>query len=216
MISVQVFTFNPFEENTYVLHAEGEAFVIDPGCYEQQEQQVLEDYIRSRNLRVAAVLNTHCHIDHVLGNYFSCLAFQAPLIIHQLEERMLRAVATYAPNYGFHRYQEKQPDRFFAPGERLALGPEELEVVFVPGHSPGHVALYNTSQQWIIGGDVLFHRSIGRTDLPGGDHDTLIRSIQSQFFSLPDDVVVYPGHGPATTVGAEKKYNPFCATSPVS
>lgn len=216
MITLQVFTFNPFAENTYVLAAGGEAFIVDPGCYEREEQERLKEYILSRQLHVKAVLNTHCHIDHVLGNAFACSAFGAPLRLHPLEERVLRAVATYAPNYGFHRYQEKLPDSLFLEREQLRLGGETLEILFVPGHSPGHVALYNRAGQWLIGGDVLFHRSIGRTDLPGGDQETLLKSIQNQFFTLPDEVVVYPGHGPETSVGAEKKHNPYCAWSPAA
>lgn len=213
MISVQVFTFNPFEENTYVLYTGREALVIDPGCYEREEQLLLRDFILKKNLRINGVVNTHCHIDHVLGNYFACTTFQAPLRIHAVEERLLRAVPTYASNYGFHQYQEKLPDSFLVAGEPLHLGATELDILYVPGHSPGHVAIYNRAQGWVIGGDVLFHRSIGRTDLPGGNLDTLIHSIHSQLFALPDDVVVYPGHGPETTIGEEKKFNPFCALS---
>jgi hydroxyacylglutathione hydrolase len=216
MMSLQVFTFNPFEENTYVLYTDREAFIVDPGCYEPAERNTLRDFIAKKNLKVVAVLNTHCHIDHVLGNNFATTTFQAPLYIHPQDERLLRAVATYASNYGFHQYQEKQADGFLTAGEKLKLGAEELEILFVPGHAPGHVAFYHRAQNWVIGGDVLFHRSIGRTDLPGGDLDTLIQSIHQQFFTLPDDVVVYPGHGPETTIGAEKKFNPFCALSPAS
>ncbi len=216
MISIEVFTFNPFEENTYVLYTEREAMIVDPGCYEPGEQQALRDFVRRKNVRVTAVLNTHCHIDHVLGNFFACAAFQAPLRIHPVEEQLLRAVRAYAPNYGFHQYQEKLPDSFFLPNEKLQLGTTELDILFVPGHAPGHVAFYNRAQRWVIGGDVLFHRSIGRTDLPGGNLDTLVQSIHSQLFTLPDEVVVYPGHGPATTVGEEKKFNPFCALSPTA
>jgi glyoxylase-like metal-dependent hydrolase (beta-lactamase superfamily II) len=216
MISLQVFTFNAFEENTYVLYTENEAFVVDPGCYDPEERNELQQFVEQKNLRVTAVLNTHCHVDHVLGNAFCTSRWKAPLWIHPLEDRVLRAVATYASNYRFHQYHEKLADRFFAPNERLTLGQHELEILFVPGHAPGHVAFYNRAQKWVVAGDVLFHRSIGRTDLPGGNIDTLIHSIHHQLFTLPDDVVVYPGHGPETTVGAEKKWNPFCALSPAS
>ncbi len=214
MIHIRSFTFNPFQENSYVLHDEtGEAVIIDPGCYEKAEHAEIKNFIALKDLQVRLILNTHCHIDHVLGNEYLKSQFQVPLLIHSLELPVLKAVKVYSSNYGFPLYQEALPDGELLPGIPVKFGKSQLDVLFVPGHSPGHVAFYEPDQKFIIGGDVLFHRSIGRTDLPGGNHRTLIESIHRQLFVLPDDVVVHPGHGPSTTLGEEKAYNPFCALS---
>jgi glyoxylase-like metal-dependent hydrolase (beta-lactamase superfamily II) len=212
MLHVKSFTFNPFEENTYVLFDENRnAAVVDPGCYTKNEKADLEGYITKENLNVRLIINTHCHIDHVLGNAWVKRAFGVPLAMHPIEEQVLRAVKVYAPNYGFTEYEEVLPDTFLNASEFVKVGSESLQVLFVPGHSPGHIALYDRTSRILIAGDVLFRNSIGRTDLPGGDYDTLISSIHEQLFPLPEDTVVYCGHGPSTTIGFEKKTNPFCA-----
>jgi hydroxyacylglutathione hydrolase len=211
MLSIQTFVFNPFSENTYVVSdGSGEAVIIDPGCYEAEEQDELDQYIQSRGLVVKYLLNTHCHIDHVLGNYYVKKKYQVPLLIHAGEENVLRAVKTYAPNYGFGAYQETTADAFLKEGEKISLGNTQWDILFLPGHAPGHVGFYDPAEKVIFSGDVLFHRSIGRTDLPGGDYDTLIQSIQQKMFALPEDVVVYCGHGATTTIGEEKQSNPYC------
>ncbi|MDZ4715108.1 MAG: MBL fold metallo-hydrolase [Cytophagales bacterium] len=212
MIHIQSFTFNPFEENTYVLFDETrEAVIIDPGCSDKEEQQELAGFIASKNLQVKLLLNTHCHIDHVLGNYFVKKQYNVPFLIHPTELPVLRAVKSYSSNYGFPSYQEVLPDGALKDGEQVQFGSTSLDVLFVPGHSPGHVAFYHPMEKFMIAGDVLFHRSIGRTDLPGGNMETLLSSIHKKLFVLPDEVVVHPGHGPVTTVGEEKVHNPFCA-----
>lgn len=212
MIQIESFEFNPFSENTYVLYDEtGEAIVIDPGCYESEEKGVLDNFISAKKLKVVSLINTHCHIDHVLGNDHVKSKYGVPFYIHQKEEPLLKAVKTYAPNYGFFGYREASPDGYLNEGDNVTWGKSALSVLFLPGHSPGHIALYNDQQRFVIAGDVLFQGSVGRTDLPGGDHDTLINSIQQKLFLLPDDVVVYCGHGPQTTLGEEKVSNPFCA-----
>jgi hydroxyacylglutathione hydrolase len=217
MLTIQSFVFNPFQENTIVVSDESrDCFIIDPGCIDSDEQKTLIDFIEKNNLTVRGLLNTHCHIDHVLGNYFVKEKFRTKLHIHAKEEPVLKAVKAYAPNYGFYQYQETSADAFLTEGQILKLGSEELRVIFVPGHAPGHVAFYNEKNKILIGGDVLFYNSIGRTDLPGGDFDTLIESIHKKFFTLPDDVTVYPGHGPETTIGFEKRTNPFCALTDVN
>ncbi|HWA34063.1 MAG TPA: MBL fold metallo-hydrolase [Cyclobacteriaceae bacterium] len=214
MIHIRSFTFNPLEENTYVLYDEtGEGVIVDPGCYESAEQSEIKNYVNLKNLQIRYILNTHCHIDHVLGNEFVKNQYKVPLLVHALELPVLKAVKIYSSNYGFPMYHEVLPDGELAAGVPVKFGKSELQVLFVPGHSPGHVAFYEPNQKFIIGGDVLFNRSIGRTDLPGGNHQTLIDSIHRQLFILPDDVVVFPGHGPSTTIGEEKAYNPFCALS---
>lgn len=212
MIEIKSFTFNPFAENTYVLHdtESREAVIIDPGCYEKSEQEQLHQYISSHNLKVTMLLNTHCHIDHVLGNAWVKEKYGVKLYIHPEDKATLKSVEAYAPAYGFQTYTPSQADAWLKEGENIQLGSSTLEVLFVPGHAPGHVAFYQPGQQFCINGDCLFNGSIGRTDLPGGDFDTLIRSIREKLFSLPDQTVVYCGHGPSTTIGHEKKHNPFC------
>jgi hydroxyacylglutathione hydrolase len=212
MLQIKSFEFNPFQENTYVLYDETNACVIiDPGCFDKREEETLTDFISTNQLAVKQLINTHCHIDHVLGNAFVKQAFGVKLYIHKIEEPLLRAVKTYAPNYGFFQYQESEADGFLDETSIIHVGQQTLQILFVPGHSPGHIALYHPSSKSLIGGDVLFLNSIGRTDLPGGDFDTLIASIHKKLFVLPDEVTVYCGHGPTTTIGYEKRTNPFCA-----
>jgi glyoxylase-like metal-dependent hydrolase (beta-lactamase superfamily II) len=211
-MKVMSFVFNPFAENTYVLYDETkDCVIIDPGCYEKEEQNMLVKFIEENRLSVKQLINTHCHIDHVLGNAFVKDYFSVELLLHPLEEQMLRAVKTYAPNYGFNKYQDCTPDKLIDENDRIEFGDQSLEILFVPGHSPGHLAFYNEESKALIGGDVLFENSIGRTDLPGGDHDTLIESIHKKLFVLPHNVTVYCGHGPKTSIGFEKRTNPFCA-----
>jgi len=209
-MTVSGFTFNAFSENTYLLHdATGQCVVVDPGCYSRQEQATLQEFIQTQGLQVVLLLNTHCHIDHVLGNQFILDTYQVPFLIHEADLGTLRAVSTYAAPYGFPQYTPAEPTGFLTPETPVRFGNTELAVRFAPGHAPGHVIFFHEPTKVVIGGDVLFRQSIGRTDLPGGDYATLITSIRTQLLTLPDDVTVYPGHGPATTIGAERISNPF-------
>lgn len=211
MLKIKTFEFNPFQENTYVISLGTDAWVIDPGNSDKQETAELDDYIADEKLTVKYLLNTHCHIDHVLGNYHIKEKYKAPFLIHQTDLPVLRAVKSYASNYGFPMYTEALPDSFLQEGDEILLGSTKARVLFVPGHAPGHIAFYFENEKKVFAGDVLFQSSIGRTDLPGGDFDTLIESIHQKLFTLPDDVTVFPGHGPTTTIGREKASNPFCA-----
>jgi glyoxylase-like metal-dependent hydrolase (beta-lactamase superfamily II) len=212
MIKIKSFTFNPFQENTYILYDDSKScIIIDPGCYEDIEKQELTNFISAESLKVEKLVNTHCHIDHVLGNKFIKETYGVELYIHKNDEATLMAVSSYASNYGFQQYEETSADQFLAEGEKLTFGESELDIIYVPGHAPGHVAFISQDDKFCIGGDVLFRGSIGRTDLPGGDLDTLIKSIHNKMFVLPDDIIVYSGHGPTTTIGEEKVTNPFCA-----
>ncbi|MFM9837200.1 MAG: MBL fold metallo-hydrolase [Cyclobacteriaceae bacterium] len=214
MLSIQSFVFNPFSENTYVVFDETqEAVIIDPGCYEAEEKNELDEFIKAQGLKVKYLLNTHCHIDHVLGNDHVKGKYKIPFLTHRIEETVLRAVKSYAPNYGFAGYRETLPDQFLEEGNKVAFGNTQWKVLFLPGHSPGHIAFYDEKENIIFSGDVLFERSIGRTDLPGGNFETLIQSIHQKLFTLPDEVIVYSGHGATTTIGQEKISNPFCALS---
>jgi hydroxyacylglutathione hydrolase len=209
---IQRFEFNPLQENTYVLFDDTkECVIIDPGCYDADERDELTSFITDNNLVVKALWNTHCHIDHVLGNAFVKRTYNTKLWIHPADEPVLKAVSSYSSNYGFHQYEETSVDEYFQEGQLVSFGTQKLKVLFLPGHAPGHVGFYHEESKVVIAGDVLFYNSIGRTDLPGGNFDTLIQSIQKKLFLLPDDVTVFPGHGPETTIGYEKRTNPFCA-----
>jgi glyoxylase-like metal-dependent hydrolase (beta-lactamase superfamily II) len=214
MLSIQTFTFNAFAENTYVAYDETkECVIVDPGCYSRDEQNELVGFIESEKLIVKYLLNTHCHVDHVLGNYFTKEKFRVPFLIHEQDLPTLKSVKLYAPMYGFAGYHEADPDNFLKEGDTLTFGNTALKILFLPGHAPGHIGFYEEESKVILAGDVLFDGSIGRTDLPGGNLNTLLNSIRQKLFSLPDETIVYPGHGPATTVGKEKISNPYCALS---
>ncbi|MFB6258516.1 MAG: MBL fold metallo-hydrolase [Flavobacteriales bacterium] len=205
------FTFNPFMENSYVIldDSEQECLIIDPGCYEASEQEELSNTIRDHGVRPSRLINTHCHIDHVLGDKFVCDHYGLKPEMHEKELVLLEGVNEYAPVYGFRFEAPPRPDRFIQEGEHIEFGTSSLEVLLVPGHSPGHIVLYDRKGGALIGGDVLFQGGIGRTDFPHCDHDTLISGIRDKLFNLPDETVVHPGHGPSTTIGQEKLSNPF-------
>ena len=213
MLKIKSFVFNPFMENTYLLYDEDskEGIVIDPGCYEDFEKKEIYEFIVKEGIKLIKLINTHCHIDHVFGNYFIKETFKIPFYMHKEDLPTLRSVPTYAPNYGFNHYDGAEPDEFLEEGDCVKVGDNVLDVLFVPGHAPGHLALVCHKQKFCIGGDVLFQGSVGRTDLPGGDFQTLIQSIHNKLFVLEKDYVVYPGHGGATTIGEEMMSNPFCA-----
>lgn len=211
MVTIKFFTNGGFGENTYVLSDETKScIIIDPGCYSKVEQEALKSYISDEQLKVEKIVNTHCHIDHVLGNFFAKKTFDAPIYIPENEEEVLRAVPTYAPMWGFPEYQEEKPDYLIKKEEKtLYFGETTLQILYVPGHSPGHLAFYHKEQAFCINGDVLFRMSIGRTDLPGGNHEQLLKSISEIMYMLPDNTKIYCGHGEATTIGFEKMKNPF-------
>lgn len=209
-MEIKSFVFNPFYENTYVLWDESnEALIMDPGCYENYEQAELSGFIQDQKLQIKAIVNTHCHIDHVLGNYAMKTIYDCPLWIPRGEAEIYRAVQAYAPQWGIQRYTEAAPDKLMEETEELTFGNTRLKSIFCPGHSPGHLVFLHEDEKKLIGGDVLFRESIGRTDLPGGDHETLIRYIRQHIYTLDESIEVFPGHGPTTTIGHEKAHNPF-------
>lgn len=210
MIKLKFFTFSPVHENTYLLYNEqGKAIIIDTGCYFSAEQETLKNFIKDTGLTPERLLNTHCHLDHVFGNKWVHDTWGLELWLHPDEEKMLALAPVSGEKWGLPFDNYKGPLHFLNHGDTINLGEDELRVIFTPGHSPGSVCFYCEKQKILIGGDVLFRDSIGRTDLFGGDHETLLKSIREQLFVLPDDVVVYPGHGIATTIGYEKMNNPF-------
>lgn len=210
MAHIASFTFNPFYENTYVIYDEtGESVIVDPGNYSKTEDRELEEFISKHNLQPKYLINTHCHIDHVLGNKFVTDTYKVPLLMHKGEVPVLENVIIYAPSMGINYKGSPEPEIFVDEGDVVEFGNTRLEVLFTPGHSPASVCFYNAKDQFIIGGDVLFYDSIGRTDLPGGDYKTLINSIKNKLMVLPDNIKVYPGHMQSTTIGREKKVNPY-------
>lgn len=210
MIGIQQFTFNPWAENTYVLYDRtGECVIIDPGCHLGEEENRLVNFIREKKLTPVLLLNTHCHIDHVLGNKFVHDMYGLSPRFHRLEESVLQAMVPYSASMSMPYNPSPPADLFLEEGKPVRFGESALDSFFTPGHSPGSLSFFSAKDRFLIGGDVLFQGSIGRTDLPGGDFNTLIESIKTQLFPLGDDVKVYPGHGPATTIGVERQTNPF-------
>lgn len=204
------FQFNVFAENTYILYNEAnEAAIIDPGCSTPEECRQVADFIQSEKLKPLLLLNTHCHVDHILGNHFVYSEYGLAPIIHKNELFLLDKLTEIANFYGIDAISSPEPLRFIEEHEKITLGDITLEVIYAPGHSPGSVCFYNADEKKLWGGDVLFRESIGRTDLPGGDYDTLENNILAKLFILPDEVEVFPGHGIPTTIGHEKRYNPF-------
>ena len=210
MIQIQSFTFNAFQENTYILYDETkEAVIIDPGCYDTNEQRALVNFIEKEQLKPVKLLNTHAHIDHMLGNNFVAEKYKIGLEMNKLDLEGLRRTTEYGQLYGFNVAPSPEPVVFLDEGDEIKFGNSILEILFTPGHSPGHITFYNKDQKFAIAGDVLFYGSIGRTDLPGGDYDTLIASIKNKLFPLGDDFKIYSGHGEPTTIGFERLNNPF-------
>jgi hydroxyacylglutathione hydrolase len=210
MFNVKVFIFSPIQENSYVLsNGKKQAVIIDPGCYGTGEEDELAEYIETEGLTPVLLLNTHCHLDHVFGNKFVADKWGLIPHIHRLEQKMLE----YAPaaglmwNMPFDNYQGEL--KFLEEGDNIGLADDPLKVLFAPGHSPGSICFYSSKDGFVISGDVLFRGSVGRTDLPGGNPATLSASIKNVMYNLPDNTVVYSGHGPETTIGEEKRSNPF-------
>lgn len=210
MLTVQRFTFNPVQENTYVLYNEkGQCCIIDPGCYFASEEQALKEFVTTNGLTPVLLLNTHCHLDHIFGNRFVAKTYGLALHLHPQEVPVLE----YGPQAGqawglpFDNYDGERV--LIDEGQAVRIGDDELQVIFTPGHSPGSVSFYSKDAKFVISGDVLFEGSVGRTDLPGGDFRILEESIKTKMYTLPEDVIVYPGHGASTTIGDERKGNPF-------
>jgi len=210
-MKIHKFVFSPFQENTYVIEGDGkEAIIIDPGMYYQEEKENLQGFIHQHQLKPVRLINTHCHLDHVFGNAFVYREYGLQPEYHVLDEPTMALAPKSAELYGIPGF-DPSPEvlKYLESEQTIKLGNNSFEIRFCPGHAPGHIVLINHEQKIVIGGDVLFKGSIGRTDLPGGNYDQLIESIKSQLFDLQDDFVVYSGHGEETTIGYEKKHNPF-------
>jgi len=210
MLSIKSFTFNPFQENTYIAYDETkECIIVDPGCYDENENSILKSFIEQENLKPVALVNTHCHLDHIFGNKFVADTYNLSPVMHKLDLPMLEYAPMAASKYGVHLGELPEVTNFIEEGDVVKFGNSEFEIIFTPGHAPGHVCLVNKKENITLSADVLFHLSIGRTDLPMGDHETLLSSIREKLFTLDPEMVIYPGHGPKTTIGFEKANNPF-------
>lgn len=210
MIQIAEFTYSPFYENTYVLHTpNGDCIIIDPGCYYEFEQQELRSFINDMALKPKMLINTHGHIDHIFGNKFICDTYKLLPHAHKESIPYFERAVEYGSMFGVKCERSPLPEKYLSEGDVVSLGDSQLNVLYTPGHSTDSISLYCEAQKFVIGGDVLFKESIGRTDLPGGDFNTLIRSIRTKFFTLPGEVRVYSGHGPVTSIGYEMAHNSF-------
>ena len=212
MIQIKLFTFNFFGENTYLLYDETkEAIVIDCGCITPDEEENFSGFISTNGLTLKRSLNTHYHFDHVIGNAYIFHKYGIRPEIHKGEKDVNSPTLNMqASKFGIPmNFEEIEPLRYIEDDEEIDFGNSKLKAMLVPGHSPASLAFYSEANKFLIAGDVLFEGSIGRADLWGGDFSTLISSIQKRFLTLPDDTIVYPGHGPSTTIGNEKINNPY-------
>jgi hydroxyacylglutathione hydrolase len=210
MLNIHSFTFNPFQENTWLLWSAGRnCIIIDPGCYGGDEEKMLASFIDQHQLKPVRLINTHCHIDHVLGNPFVFRTWGLRPEIHYLEQAMYDAVPQYGEMWGIRSDEQPETLQSLIPDEFIELDGNKLKILFTPGHSPGEICLYAENDHLLIAGDVLFRESIGRTDLPGGSFPQLEKSIREKLYILPEQTMVHPGHGPSSTIGHEKKHNPF-------
>jgi hydroxyacylglutathione hydrolase len=210
MANIQAFPNNPYQENTYLWYDDsGQCAIIDPGMYTAAEQNAVVNFIKENRLTPVLLLNTHCHIDHVLGNKFVFDQYGLKPQFHEGEMVVLDAMPVWSQQSGIRYELSPLPDTFLPETGTVTFGNTVLQLIYAPGHSPAHLCFYNMTDGIVVGGDVLFRGSIGRTDLPGGNHAQLLKNIEEKLFTLPDEVIVYPGHGPETTIGYEKQNNPF-------
>lgn len=210
MLKIAKFTFNPLSENTYLLHQNGEAVVIDPGMYQKHEQKSFDTFLKDHNLTLTKIVNTHCHLDHVAGVAYLQEKYQVPFFIPKGEVEVLKMAPVSAELYGLNLFQDIQEHQLIdEQNGTIELAGVTFQILNVPGHSPGHLAYYNEAEEVVISGDVLFQGSFGRYDLPGGDVGQLYQSIQTQLFGLPPQTKVLSGHGALTEIGQEKNTNPI-------
>jgi len=214
MINFHRFTFNDFQVNTYILWDETkECLIIDAACYSEKEQKNLTSFINSNNLKPVKFVNTHNHIDHILGNPFIKKQYNIPLYSHKAGDLFIRMAQSSGTIFGIQVKETVSPDHYLDEGDILTFGNSELKIIYTPGHADGSICMYATEEKTLISGDVLFKEGIGRTDLPTGNFDLLEKNIREKLYGLEDKVRVLPGHGPETTIGKEKTSNPFITHS---
>lgn len=211
-MKVVKFAFSLFGINTYIVYdpATGKCAIIDPGMINREEEEALVNFVKRNGLTVTHVINTHLHVDHAIGDKFSADTFKVPVLAHRDDEFLGTRLRQQALEFGIAECVDNVSiSSYLEDGEKIKIGEGELTVLHVPGHSPGGIALYDKAGGYVIAGDSLFAGSIGRTDLPGGDTRTLVTAVKEKLLTLPPDTVVYPGHGPATTIAREAATNPF-------
>ena len=215
MLKIQRYVFSPFSENTYIIWDDitNHGAIIDPGCYDVKEKEAVDDFIQRNSIELKYLINTHCHIDHIFGNAFIKSKYEPLFLAPEKDVFMLDLMIDAAKNYRVELTPSPKPDQFISEDFEFFLGTLKGEFIFTPGHTPGGFCLYFQTEKVCFTGDVLFNGSIGRTDLWGGDYDTLIESIQNKLLPLPGDVIIYPGHDSRSTIGDEKMYNPFLKSS---
>ena len=210
MIQIKIFVFNPIQVNTYIIYDESHhAAVIDPACFDKEEENELYTFLMDNELEVVLAVNTHAHFDHILGNNFIFKKFGLKTLMHKAGLKFAEQAANQSRMFGFETEDIILPEKFLEQDEILKFGNSSLKVLYTPGHADGSVCFYSQEQGFMITGDLIFRESVGRTDLPTGNYQLLIQSIQNHILTLDEDTVLYPGHGPKTTIGHEKKYNPF-------
>ncbi|WP_213197497.1 MBL fold metallo-hydrolase [Cloacibacterium caeni] len=210
MLHIHIFRFNPFSENTYVLFNDKKnGVIVDPGNWNEKENEILENFIEEKEISIKNILLTHAHIDHVLGLQWAFDTYKVAIKMHEEEKDVLDRNPMSARNYGFDFKPFVGDIELLKEGEKYFIDEDSFEIFHVPGHSPGSIAFYNEAQKFIISGDALFQGSIGRTDLYRGNHEQLLESIRTKLFTLPEETEVFSGHGNATQIGFEKNHNPF-------
>lgn len=217
-MKIKIFEFNPIAVNTYVLYDKtGECVIIDPACFYPNEQRDLLNFINDKKLKVKHVLNTHLHFDHVFGANFVEEQFGEKTQAHKADEFLLETMNDQLVMFGFTPNGNHVPTigKYIDENDIIEFGNQKLSIIHIPGHSPGSLVFYNEKQNVLVSGDVLFNGSIGRTDLPQGNHEQLIAEIKTKLLTLSGDTIVYPGHGPATTIKGEMRLNPFLAESSI-
>lgn len=208
-MEIKKFTFNSFQENTYVISSNKKCMIVDPGCSNTEERKILQAYITNNNLEPVELVNTHCHLDHIFGNNYISKTYQLKPKMHIKDLPLLEKSLEIAELYNVDLEEPPMDVEFVKEGDFISVGETNWEVIFTPGHAPGHICLLNIKNKKIIVGDVLFYLGIGRTDLPGCNHNDLINSIKDKLFCLDNDIEVICGHGHSTSIGFEKQNNPF-------
>lgn len=209
-LNIHIFHFNPIQVNTLVLHDDTkEAIIVDPGNCQSYEDQLLKEYILKEGLTIKAIVNTHPHIDHILGNNWCHQTFQAPIWCHEGGMTIYNKASAYAIAFGLELDTVPKPDHFLHENDEVKFGHQTLQVLYTPGHCEGSISLYDAQNHYVICGDLLFEGSIGRSDLPSGNGALLLDMIKNKILTLPDETTIYPGHGGLTTIGHEKNTNPF-------
>lgn len=209
-MNIKTFIFNPFQVNTYLLwNNDGSAFIIDPANSNSEEDEEIKNFCNEKNIKISHIILTHAHIDHILGCKYIKEQYGAKIMYHKDSSLFLQNASSYAQMFGLTISEVPKADLYLADNELIKLGSEELKIIYTPGHADGSICIYSSNYNSLFTGDVLFNQSIGRTDLQTGNFDLLINNINTKLLVLPDETVVYPGHGPTTTILDEKAHNPF-------